>query len=150
MSWLDKAKSFLNDRKADIAKLMGAKTIDGVGAALAMVGMADGSIDPREEESIIAEIGSSDALKQWSPEIAAAFEKHVAKLKQGTMAARAEVNKAVQGIPKNSVAAEVTVATCIAVGGADNNFDPDEQAKTKLIASQLGVDLSQYSDLFTA
>lgn len=152
MGWLDTAKKFMKDRQADIAKLMGAKTIDGVGAALALEGMANGQIKSEEEQAIMTEISSSDALSQWSVDIIAAFEKHVAKLKIGTLTAKMEVNNAIKGIPSGSLAAQVTVATCIAIGGSDGEFDEEEKKVVKNIAKMLNVTeyLDQFADLFNA
>lgn len=150
MGWLDKAKGLLDSAKGELGKLMGAGTIDGVGAALALVGMANGQIKSEEEAALISEISASDALGKWAPEIVKAFQKHVQKLKSGSLASKAEVLTALNKVPAGSAAANVTIATCISIAGSDQDFDDEEKKVVKDIAGRINADITPYSDLFTA
>lgn len=144
--WLSLAKSTISDFGSGISKLMGKSTIDGMGAAIAFVAIANGEVKQSEKEAFIKEITSSDSLKDWATDIAKAFEKYINMLNtQSKLVAETGVLSAVQKITKGSLEASTAIAVCISVAGADGEFDDEEKKRVVRLSRLLNVDLSIFS-----
>jgi len=64
---------------------MDANLIDGMGAAFAIVAMANGDVKRSEEEAMATSIKNSEIVSDYSTEIIAAFEQHLQNVKQGIL-----------------------------------------------------------------
>lgn len=118
--------------------------IDGVGASLALVGMAK-QIEPEEKDELISEITSNASLsfRRWVPEIVRAFQKYAKKLKSGSPTSKEEVMNAIRKIPAGSAIAGITIATCICtcITGTGEGFDENECRAVAKLCKMLGGEI---------
>jgi len=144
--WLNIAKSKLTGFGKELGKFMGKSTIEGIGAAIAFVAIANGEVKQSEKDAFIREITSSDSLSGWAPDIVKAFERYIEILStESALLSETTIIDAVQKIPKDSLPASTAIAVCISVAGADGDFDNLEKKRVVRLSRLLNVDLSIFS-----
>ncbi|MFI5803540.1 tellurite resistance TerB family protein [Streptomyces sp. NPDC051561] len=98
-------------------------------AMCALVAAADGSIDPAERQRVAALIGSNDVLKNFpADDLQRRFNDYVGKLEADFAFGKVSVLQEIAKAKKKPAEARAVIQIGIVIGGADGDFDKDEQA----------------------
>lgn len=98
-------------------------------AMCALVAAADGSIDPSERRRVAQLIGTNEVLQNFpADDLRQRFEGYVDKLTADFAFGKVSVLQEVAKAKKKPAEARAVIQIGIVIGGADGDFDKDEQA----------------------
>jgi tellurite resistance protein TerB len=98
-------------------------------AMCALVAAADGTIDPSERRKVAQLIASNEVLQNFPAEdLQRRFEDNCNKLTADFAFGKVSVLQEVAKAKKKPAEARAVIQIGIVIGGADGNFDKDEQA----------------------
>lgn len=145
-----KARESFTSLKKDAQKFKNDNFLNAAMAASAMITVADGTISREEKQKAIAFVRSHDALSIFDPsEVAKRFKNYLDALDADNpdtdtdiaeITAMSDIGK----VKKNPEQARMVVRLAIAIGGADGDFDTQEQAQATKIAKELGLDPAEF------
>ncbi|WP_445493084.1 TerD family protein [Niallia sp. 03133] len=119
--------------------------LDAVVAACALVGMADGRLDPSEERKMMEFIHQSEELRVFDTnKVQQQFNQFVRKIEYDQIIGRAECFKALGKVRSKPEIARLVARYCIAVGYADGHFDPREKQVVMEICHELGLNANEF------
>ncbi|MFH9011723.1 tellurite resistance TerB family protein [Streptomyces sp. NPDC017943] len=98
-------------------------------AMCALVAAADGSVDPSERRRVAQLIGTNEVLQNFSADdLRRRFEENLDKLAADFDFGKVSVMQEIAKAKKKPAEARAVVQIGIVIGGADGDFDKDEQA----------------------
>ena len=144
MALWDQLKSRLTDLQANTKTQVGKfKSKDFAKASMAMcalIAAADGTISPDERRRTAAFIGSNDALSVFDPsELQQHFEFYSSKLERDYDFGKVEAIATIGKLKTKPDAARAVIQVGIIIGGADGNFDKDEQQAVRDACHAVGI-----------
>lgn len=114
-------------------------------AMCALIAAADGSIDAAEKKKMTGFITSNDTLSIFDPsDLKGYFDGYAAKLEADYDFGKVEVIQAIAKLKKKPDQARAVVQVGIIIGGADGDFDADEQRALKEACNALGIPPSDF------
>ncbi|MER5843003.1 TerB family tellurite resistance protein [Streptomyces prasinus] len=109
-------------------------------AMCALVAAADGSVDPSERQRVAQLIATNDILRNFpADDLRRRFEENLDKLTADFAFGRVSVLQEVAKAKKKPVEARAVIQIGIVIGGADGDFDRDEQAVVREACFTLGL-----------
>ncbi|KUJ34980.1 TerB family tellurite resistance protein [Streptomyces sp. MI02-2A] len=98
-------------------------------AMCALVAAADGTIDPSERQRVAQLIASNEVLQNFpADDLRRRFEDNLAKLTADFALGKVSVLQEIAKAKKKPAEARAVIQIGIVIGGADGDFDKDEQA----------------------
>jgi tellurite resistance protein TerB len=98
-------------------------------AMCALVAAADGTIDPSERQRVAQLIASNEVLQNFpADDLRRRFEDNLAKLTADFAFGKVSVLQEIAKAKKKPAEARAVIQIGIVIGGADGDFDKDEQA----------------------
>lgn len=146
LNWL---KQTSNDARARVAaeasKFRNRTFMEAVVAGCAIVAAANGTVSADEKQKMAGYIRNADELKHFDMgEVITAFEKTTSQFDFDASIGKAEALKTISRIGDNKEQARILVRVTCAIGAADDDFDPDEQAVVREICKELGLDPADF------
>ncbi|AXK36373.1 TerB family tellurite resistance protein [Streptomyces armeniacus] len=109
-------------------------------AMCALVAAADGSIDPSERQRVTSLITSNEVLRNFpSDELQRLFDDNCQKLTSDFEFGKVSVMQTIGKVGKKPAEARAVVQIGIVIGGADGDFDKDEQGVVREVCFALGI-----------
>ncbi|WP_055688227.1 tellurite resistance TerB family protein [Streptomyces prasinus] len=109
-------------------------------AMCALVAAADGSVDPSERQRVAQLIATNDILRNFpADDLRRRFEENLDKLTADFAFGRVSVLQEVAKAKRKPVEARAVIQLGIVIGGADGDFDRDEQAVVREACFALGL-----------
>ncbi|MCP3769223.1 tellurite resistance TerB family protein [Streptomyces sp. MAR25Y5] len=109
-------------------------------AMCALVAAADGSVDPSERQRVAQLIATNDILRNFpADDLRRRFEENLDKLTADFAFGRVSVLQEVAKAKRKLVEARAVIQLGIVIGGADGDFDRDEQAVVREACFALGL-----------
>ena len=116
-----------------------------IASGCALVAAADGHVDPSERAKMGKFIKASKELEVFEvSDVIKAFTDASEKFDFDFDIGKAECLKVIGAIRKDPSAARLLVRVCVAIGGADGNFDDDEKRVVREICGELGLQASEF------
>ncbi len=143
MSIRDRLRQFSGNLLNRAGSIIDGNVIEGMGAAFAIVAMANGEIKASEQQSILNSIQGCQIVSSHLTKVIEAFEKHLDSVKGGPLG-KAKAMAAIGKVEKGSDEANLIVAACCDIAAADGDFDPDERKEVLAICQELGVNESLF------
>ncbi|WP_445506865.1 TerD family protein [Niallia sp. 03190] len=120
-------------------------TLDAVVAACALVGMADGRLDPSEERKMVEFIHQSEELRVFDTnKVLQQFNQFIRRLEYDQIIGRAECFRALGKVRSKPEIARLVARYCIAIGYADGHFDQREKQVVMEICQELGLNANEF------
>jgi len=114
-------------------------------ATCALIAAADGSIEPEERQKTAAFITSNDVLSIFNAgELRESFDKWCSKLTADYDFGKIEALQAVGKLRSKPEQARAVVQVGVVIGGADGDFDPNEQRAVRELCQAVGIDPSEF------
>jgi tellurite resistance protein TerB len=144
MGFLDNLKSKsqqmsqqLNTKKS---QLKSREFAQGSMAICALVAAADGSIDPVEQQKTTDVITTNEVLSIFDPrDLREIFDKYAGKLRTDYQLGKVEAIQAIGKLRGKPEQARAAIQIGIIIGGADGNFDENEQAAVREACNAVGI-----------
>ncbi|MGY3204614.1 tellurite resistance TerB family protein [Streptomyces sp. TE5632] len=109
-------------------------------AMCALVAAADGSVDPSERQRVAQLIGTNDVLRNFpADDLRRRFEENLDKLIADFAFGKVSVLQEVAKAKKKPAEARAVIQIGIVIGGADGDFDQNEQAVVREACFALGL-----------
>jgi stress response protein SCP2/tellurite resistance protein len=119
--------------------------LDAVVAGCALVGMADGRLDPSERQKMMEFVNQSEELRVFNTQkVIERFNYFVGRVERDSIIGRAEAFKALGKVKTKPEIARLIARYCIAIGYADGNFDQNEKQMVSDICRELGLNPSEF------
>ncbi|WP_300019408.1 tellurite resistance TerB family protein [Pseudonocardia sp.] len=149
MGFFDTLKSRFADLQATTTTQVGKyKSKDFAKASMAMcalIAAADGTITADERRKTAGFIGSNDALKVFEPsELQDHFTFYASKLESDYEFGKVEAIATIGKLKKDPPAARAVIQVGIIIGGADGDFDKDEQQAVREACLAVGIAPSEF------
>ncbi|CAJ1317695.1 tellurite resistance TerB family protein [Paenibacillus sp. PK4536] len=141
-SWLNSTKSNLNDQ---MKKFKNKDFLEAIVAGCALVAAADGNISADEKQKMAGYIGRNEQLKVFDMSLVIArFNHYVENFEFDAIIGKQEALKAISKFKSKPEEGRLLIGVCSAIGSADGDFDPQEQAVVREIATVLGLNASEF------
>ncbi|RFU67895.1 tellurium resistance protein TerD [Peribacillus saganii] len=119
--------------------------LDAVVAACALVGMADGRLDPSERQKMMEFVNQSEELRVFDTnKVIQQFNMFVQRIEFDQIIGRAEAFKALGKVRSKPEIARLVARYCIAIGFADGHFDGNEQRVVSEVCRELGLNPAEF------
>jgi tellurium resistance protein TerD len=119
--------------------------LEAVVSACALVGMADGRLDPAERQKMMEFVNQSEELRVFDTnKVIQQFNLYVQRIERDPMIGRAEAFKALGKVRSKPEIARLVARYCIAIGFADGHFDHNEQRVVADICNELGLNPNEF------
>lgn len=114
--------------------------LEGVVGGAVLIASADGHIDPEEKTKLLNFIKASSDLDCFNPsDVAEIFGKIEKLISFDADSGKAEAFRLLGKLRDNPEQARMAARACIAIAGADGNFDDEEKAMARQICKELGI-----------
>jgi tellurite resistance protein TerB len=114
-------------------------------AMCALIAAADGSIDAAERDKTTSVITSNDVLSIFHPDdLREIFNGFANKLEQDYDTGKIEAIQAIGKLKGKDSQARAVIQIGIIIGGADGNFDPDEQRAVREACNAVAIDPGEF------
>jgi tellurite resistance protein TerB len=114
-------------------------------AMCALIAAADGSIDPEERRKTEGFIRNNEALKVFpADELLEKFNFYASKLQGDYGFGKMESIATIGKLKKDPGAGRTVIQLGIVIGGADGNFDKDEQQAVREACNALGIPPAEF------
>lgn len=141
-SWLNSTKNNLNDQ---MKKFKNKDFLEAIVAGCALVAAADGNISADEKQKMAGYIGRNEQLKVFDMStVIARFNHYVENFEFDAIIGKQEALKAISKFKSKPEEGRLLIGVCSAIGSADGDFDPQEQAVVREIATVLGLNASEF------
>lgn len=149
MSFTEWFKKNVNDARealsTEITKFKSRDFLEAVVAGCALVAYADGNVSSQEKQKMMGYLRASEQLKVYDQnDVIKLFQKYVEKFEFDSTIGTGEVMQAV-GKFRGKPQAQLIIRVCCAIGGADGDFDAQERAAVRKMASELGLNPADFS-----
>ena len=126
--------------KTQVGKFKSKEFANASMAMCALIAAADGSIDPAERAKTAAFIGSSDVLAVFDVgELQEKFNWYASKLEKDFAFGKVEAIATIGKLKSKPDQARAVIQVGIIIGGADGNFDKDEQQAVREACNAVGI-----------
>ena len=144
-NFLNRIKTKAGELKTEALKFKNKDFMNAAMAGSALIAMADGAISSEEKQKMIKFIESHDALSIFTTnDVIKAFQDYVGQLEFDKDIGQAKAYQAIGKMKSNVEASRLLVRMVIAIGAADGNFDPEEQAIAARIAKELNLNPAEF------
>ncbi|WDF51326.1 tellurite resistance TerB family protein [Paenibacillus sp. KACC 21273] len=141
-SWLNSTKNNLNDQ---MKKFKNKDFLEAIVAGCALVAAADGNISADEKQKMAGYIGRNEQLKVFDMSLVIVrFNHYVENFEFDAIIGKQEALKAISKFKSKPEEGRLLIGVCSAIGSADGDFDPQEQAVVREIATVLGLNASEF------
>ncbi|MCQ4086647.1 tellurite resistance TerB family protein [Saccharibacillus sp. JS10] len=141
-SWLNKTKTGLQNQ---VGRFKNKDFLDAIVAGCAVVSVADGTIDAEEKQKMAGYIGRSEQLKAFNvSEAIERFNHFAGNMEFDVMVGKQEALRSIAKFKSKPEEARLIVGVCCAIGAADGDFDPQEQAAVREICNVLNLQASEF------
>ncbi|MEU7133116.1 TerB family tellurite resistance protein [Streptomyces sp. NPDC046261] len=114
-------------------------------AMCALVAAADGSIDASERQRVAALIATNDVLQNFpADDLQARFNDYCQKLTTDFAFGKVSILQTIGKVQKKPTEARAVIQIGIVIGGADGDFDKDEQAVVREACFALGINPAEF------
>lgn len=114
-------------------------------AMCALIAAADGSIDASEKQKTMDVIASNDVLSIFdSRDLREIFDKFASKLEANYEMGKVEAIQTIAKLRGKEDQARATIQIGIIIGGADGDFDEQEQAAVREACHAVGIAPSEF------
>lgn len=149
MALWDQLKERMNDMSTNAKTQVGKfKNKDFANASMAMcalIAAADGTIDVTERRKTAGFIGSNDTLSVFNAaDLQEKFTYYAAKLEADYDFGKIEAIQALGKLKAKPDAARAVIQVGIIIGGADGNFDKDEQQAVREACLAVGIPPAEF------
>lgn len=149
MALWDQLKERAKDMSAQAQTQVGKfKNKDFASASMAMcalIAAADGSIDPEEKRKTAGFISSNDVLSIFpASELLEKFNHYADKLTADYDFGKVEAVQALSKLKSKPDAGRAVIQVGIIIGGADGNFDSDEQQAVREACLAVGIPPAEF------
>lgn len=149
MGFFDTFKSRIADitaqTKTQVGKYQSKDFAKASMAMCALIAAADGTITADERQKTAAFIASNEALKVFDPaELQQHFTFYASKLESDYAFGKVEAIATIGKLKKDIAAARAVIQVGIIVGGADGDFDKDEQQAVREVCLAVGIAPSEF------
>lgn len=149
MALWDQLKSRLSDlqatTKTEVAKYKSKDFAKASMAMCALIAAADGTITADERRKTANFIGSNDALSAFDvSELQGHFEFYASKLEKDYDFGKVEAIATIGRLRSKPEAARAVIQVGIIIGGADGNFDADEQQAVREACQAVGIPPAEF------
>ncbi len=128
-----------------VNKYMGQDLTEALVAGGALVSMADGVLDPSEQNKLIQYFQTSQEMKGINiNEVTSRFDYFVQRLQFDFMMGKAEALRAIGKLASKPEAARLVVRFCCAIGYADGEFAPVEKQIVEEICREVYLDPREF------
>lgn len=133
-------KTVTGDITGAMKKYASKPLMEGTMAALALVSIANGEVKQEEKKKLLGFIKRDEALKVFkTKDLTDSFEKYIDELEFDKGIGEDTCMQAIRKATDDSDAARLLVRGCIAIAGADGDFDKSEVAVVKKICDALSL-----------
>jgi tellurite resistance protein TerB len=149
MALWDQLKTRITDMttttKTQVAKFKSKDFAKASMAMCALIAAADGTITADERRKTAQFIGSNDALSVFDPaELQQHFEFYSSKLERDYDFGKVEAIATIGKLKSKPDAARAVIQVGIIIGGADGNFDKDEQRAVREACQAVGIPPAEF------
>lgn len=146
LNWLKSTSENARDKlAAEASKFKNRTFMEAVVAGCALVAAADGTVCSDEKQKMAGYIRSADELKHFDmKQVIESFDKIISQFDFDATIGKGEALKVVGRVRGNNEQARMLVRVTCAIGAADGDFDPDEQAVVREICKELGLDPADF------
>ncbi|MBN9097731.1 MAG: tellurite resistance TerB family protein [Pseudonocardia sp.] len=149
MALWDQLKSKLTDMtsttKTQVAKFQSKDFAKASMAMCALIAAADGTITADERRKTAQFIGSNDALSVFDPaELQQHFEFYSSKLERDYDFGKVEAIATIGKLKSKPDAARAVIQVGVIIGGADGDFDKDEQQAVREACQAVNIPPSDF------
>lgn len=114
-------------------------------AMCALIAAADGSVDASEKQKMAGLITSNDILSIFKPDdLREKFNHYADKLTADYDFGKVEALQAIGKLKKKDAQARALIQIGIIIGGADGDFDKDEQKAVREACQAVGIDPAEF------
>jgi len=114
-------------------------------AMCALIAAADGSVDASEKQKMAGLITSNDILSIFKPDdLRERFNHYADKLTADYDFGKVEALQAIGKLKKKDAQARALIQIGIIIGGADGDFDKDEQKAVREACQAVGIDPAEF------
>lgn len=143
MSFFNKIKDTFNTSRAELTKQVGRyknkKFMQGTVAVCARIAISSDGVSSEEKQKMLGFLRSSDELKVFNTnEIIEFFNKLISSFDFDSEIGKGETMKYILALKDQPEAAQLAIRVGIAVAKSDGDFDEDEKAAVRDIATALG------------
>ena len=126
--------------KTQVGKFKNKEFANASMAMCALIAAADGSIDPEERRKTAGFIGSNDVLSVFDvAELQEKFNWYASKLEKDFDFGKVEAIATIGKLRSKPDAARAVIQVGIIIGGADGNFDKNEQQAVREACNAVGI-----------
>jgi len=138
-------KEKANDLKTEALKFKNKDFLQAAMAGSALLALADGEISPEEKRKMMKFIENYEPLSVFkAKDIISAFGDFVSQLEFDNDLGEAKAFEAIGKMKSNDAASRLIMRLVIAIGAADGDFDNDEKAMARRIATELGLSAAEF------
>lgn len=140
-------KFFGKKKDAAAANLARMDNRDGMQAALGamvLIAGADGTLDPKEVDSIEVIARSLPSLEHFGAEITTTLNKYKGLLTAGFLIAKSQIMREIAEVKNDPQAAENAFVSALTVAGADGDYSEPEKRMIVEIGNCLGLRAESY------
>jgi tellurite resistance protein TerB len=141
--WVNQQKTQLGDA---ITRFKNKEFMHAIVAGCALVAAADGEISTAEKQKMVGFIQRTDELKVFEmTEVIVQFNKFAEGFEFDAFIGKAEALKAISSLRNNPEAARLLIRVCSAIGMADGDFSPSEQAVVIEMCQELQLNPAEFN-----
>ncbi|WP_232663558.1 tellurite resistance TerB family protein [Pseudonocardia sp. TRM90224] len=131
--------------KTQVSKFQNKEFANASMAMCALIAAADGSIDASERAKTAAFIGSNDVLSVFQPAmLQERFEWYASKLESNFDFGKLEAIATIGKLKSKPDAGRAVINVGIIIGGADGDFDKNEQQAVREACNALGIPPAEF------
>ena len=143
--FLRDARDKIGELKNEALKYKSKEFLHAALAGSALVIMADGKIDPDEKQKMLAFIQNHEALSIYSTsEVVRTWKDYIDTIEMDADIGGAKALGALGKIKGKDEQARLVLRMVCAIGAADGDFDADERRVAAQIATELGLNPSEF------
>jgi len=147
MGILDRFKTFAQDMADEVKKFANKDFMEAACATSCLIAHADGTCDSEEKMKTLEYMKMNDSLKVFSQSDVIKTFNELAELHTFDPGmGKDKCFKLIEKIKNNPEAARACLRLGCVIGAADGNFDKNEQAMVRTIASKLGLNANEFID----
>jgi len=141
----DRVKDMSANTKTQVGKFKNKDFAKASMAMCALIAAADGSIDAEERRKTAGFISSNDVLSVFTAsELLEHFNFYASKLESDYDFGKVEAIATIGKLKSKPDAARAVIQVGIIIGGADGNFDKDEQQAVREACNAVGIPPAEF------
>lgn len=138
-------KEKASELKTEALKFKNKGFLQAAMAGSALLALADGDISPEEKRKMMKFIENYEPLSVFkTTDIINTFGEYVSQLEFDNDLGEAKSFEAIAKIKSDNQAARLIMRLVIAIGAADGDFDDNEKAMARRIATELGLNAAEF------